>query len=116
MSDHQDMNIFYDKLQTYINTLDIKKRNKYTIKNEMYLDILSVLKGENKDASAKFKFWVKQTFRLIHVALIDLVYDMKKDLPIVKHEEIYYRVADCHVAVGHSGRDKTWAEVNSLFF
>lgn len=115
MNDHQEIDIFYVKLQTYIDTLDIKKRNKYTIRNDMYLDILNVLKEENKNISAKFKFWVRQTFRLVQIGSTGLVYAIKNDLPLIKHEEIYYRVADCHVAVGHSGRDKTWAEVNNFF-
>ena len=116
MNDHSEMDIFYSKLQTYIDILDIKKRNKYTIKNDMYLDILSVLKEENKNVSAKFKFWVRQTFRLVQIGSTDLVYALKNNLPLVTHEQIYYRVVDCHVAVGHSGRDKTWAEVNIFFY
>ncbi|CAF3436338.1 unnamed protein product [Rotaria socialis] len=110
MNDNSEMDIFYSKFQTYIDTLDIKKRNKYTIKSDMYLDILNVLKENNKNTSAKFKFWVRQTFRLVQIGSTDLVYVIKNDLPLVTHEQIYYRVVDSHVAVGHSGRDKTWAE------
>jgi hypothetical protein len=115
MNDHSEMDIFYSKLQTYIDTLDIKKRNKYTIKNDIYLDILSVFEEENKNISAKFKFWVRKTFRLVHIGSTDLIHVMKTDLALVTHEQIYYRVIDCHVAVGHSGRDKTWAEVDNFF-
>ncbi|CAF0723680.1 unnamed protein product [Adineta steineri] len=115
MNDKNEMDIFYSKLQTYIDSLDIKKRNKYTIKNDMCLDILSVLKEENNNVSAKFKFWAKQTFRLVKIGSTDFVYVKKNNLPLVTHEQIYYRVVDCHVAVGHSGRDKTWAEIKRLY-
>ncbi|CAF3372080.1 unnamed protein product [Rotaria socialis] len=115
MNDNSEMDIFYSKFQTYIDTLDIKKRNKYTIKSDMYLDILNVLKENNKNTSAKFKFWVRQTFRLVQIGSTDLVYVIKNDLPLVTHEQIYYRVVDSHVAVGHSGRDKTWAEIKRFY-
>ncbi|CAF4190830.1 unnamed protein product [Rotaria magnacalcarata] len=109
------MDIFYSKFQTYIDTLDIKKPNKYTIKNDIYLNILNVLKANYTDKSAKFKFWVRQTFRLVQIGSTDLVYVIKNDLLLVTHEQIYYRVVDCHVAVGQSGRDKTWAEIKRLY-
>ncbi|CAF4391972.1 unnamed protein product [Rotaria magnacalcarata] len=93
------MDIFYSKFQTYIDTLDIEKRNKYTIKNDIYLNILNVLKENYTSISAKFKFWVRQTFRLVQIGSTDLVYVIKNDLPLVTHEQIYYRVVDCHVAI-----------------
>ena len=82
----------------------------------MYSDILKILKEETNNASAKFKFWTKQTFRLVQIGSTDLIYNKKKNLPLIKHENIFYRIADCHVSVGHSGRDKTWAEVIKFFF
>jgi hypothetical protein len=114
MNDYHEMDVFNEKLQQYIETLDIKKRNKYTIKQNMYMDILSVLKGEKTIESSKFKYWVKNTFRIVHIGATELVYVIKNNLPLTIHENIFYRISDCHVAVGHSGRDKTWAEVNTL--
>jgi hypothetical protein len=114
MSYLQEIDIFNTKLQAYIDTLDVKKRNKYTIKNDMYSDILSVLKEENTNLSSKFKFWTRETFALVHIGSTDLIYAKKTNLPLITHENIYYRIADCHVSVGHSGRDKTWAEVNNF--
>ncbi|CAF1498452.1 unnamed protein product [Adineta steineri] len=81
----------------------------------MCLDILSVLKEENNNVSAKFKFWAKQTFRLAEIGSTDFVYVKKNNLPLVTHEQIYYRVVDCRVVVGHSGREKTWAKIKRLY-
>ncbi|CAF1472481.1 unnamed protein product [Adineta steineri] len=81
----------------------------------MCLDILSVLKEENNNVSAKFKFWAKQTFRLVKIGSTDFVYVKKNNLPLVTHEQIYYRVVDCRVVVGHSGREKTWAKIKRLY-
>ncbi|CAF4304089.1 unnamed protein product, partial [Adineta steineri] len=67
----------------------------------MCLDILSVLKEENNNVSAKFKCWAKQTFRLVKIGSTDFVYVKKNNLPLVTHEQIYYRVVDCRVVVGH---------------
>jgi hypothetical protein len=82
----------------------------------MYSNILSVLKEENQNVQPKFKYWVKRTFRIVQIGSSDLIYVIKNNLPLVTHENIYHKVADCHVSVGHSGRDKTWAEVNIVFF
>jgi len=112
MTNFEAKEIFYQKLNDYIETLDAKKRAKYTIKNSMYIDIMDVLKQNKTSVSPKFKFWVKKTFRLVHIASSDVIYVQKTDLPLITHEQIFYKVSDCHSAVGHSGRDKTWAEVN----
>ena len=107
----KEMDIFNAKIQSYIDKLDVKKRTKYTIKNDMYLDILNVLKSQNINVSSKFKFLVRQTFRLVQIGSSDLIYVAKTNLPLITHENLYVKITDCHVAVGHSGRDKTWAEV-----
>ena len=112
MTTFEQKETFYQKLEKYIETLDVKKRNKYTIKNAMYVDILNVLKGKKASVSPKFKFWVKQTFRCVQIGSTDIIYVLKNNLPLITHEEIFYKIADCHTAVGHSGRDKTWAEVD----
>ena len=105
------MDVFNNKLQSYINKLDEKKRMKYTIKNDMYLDILNVLKSNSINVSSKFKFWARQTFRMVQIGSSDLIYSIKTNLPLVTYEKLYEKITDCHTAVGHSGRDKTWAEV-----
>ncbi|CAF4643031.1 unnamed protein product, partial [Rotaria socialis] len=94
---------FYQKLESYINSIDVKKQTKYTIKNDMYLDILNVLKSQNVNRPSKFKFWVRNTFRLVQIGLCELIYTTENNLPLIAHEKIY----ECHIAIGHSGRDKT---------
>ncbi|CAM4847562.1 unnamed protein product [Rotaria magnacalcarata] len=109
------MNIFYQKLESYINSIDVKKQTKYTIKNDMYLDILNVLKSQNVNQSSKFKFWVRNTFRLVQIGLCELIYTTKNNLPLIAHEKNYEKIYECHIAVGHSGRDKTWAEIKTRY-
>jgi len=94
-----------------LNTLDIKKRAKYTIRNEMRLNIINVLKMKDTNVSSKFKFWVRKTFCLVNIGSSELLYAKKQNLPLISHEEIYEKINECHTAVGHSGRDKTWSQV-----
>lgn len=105
------MDAFNERLQSYIDTLDVKKRNKYTIKQKVYCEISKVLKLEYSNESAKFKFWARKNFVLMLIGLEQVVHDKKTNLPIITHELIYEKILECHLAVGHSGRDKTWAEV-----
>lgn len=105
------MDLFNNKLECYINTLSKNKQNKYTIKNYMYDSIIHVLKSKDINTTAKFKFWVRKTFQLIEIGSSEIVYDRKKKLPLVTHENIFAKIAECHSSVGHAGRDKTWAEV-----
>ena len=104
--------VFENKLDNYINKLSPQKRAKYTIHNQMYKDIFSVLKKEETSVSTKFKHWSKQTFKLIEIGTKEMIYTKKNNLPLIIHENIYEKILECHIAVGHSGRDKTWFEVN----
>ena len=54
------MNIFYEKLDAHIQTLNEKFRAKYLIKKEMYEEIVLVLRDGWGDA--QFKHWVSETF------------------------------------------------------
>ena len=73
------MDIFNCKFQSYINTLSENKRFKYTIKNDMCLDILNVLKSKETNISPKFKFWVKKTFHLVQTGSSESIYVTKKN-------------------------------------
>lgn len=105
------MDTFNAKLQSYIDKLAENKRIKYTIKNDMYMQIFNVLKSKDSNMTPKFKFWVKQTFYLVEIGSSEMIYVKKKKLPLITFENIFEKITDCHSAVGHSGRDKTWAEV-----
>ena len=105
------MELFNEKMQAYIDNLDLKKRAKYTIKKDTYETILRVLKAEETNDSAKFRFWAKKTFMYVTIGAKEFVYNKKTNLPVVMHEDLFDKLQECHLAVGHSGRDKTWAEV-----
>ncbi|CAF4364535.1 unnamed protein product [Rotaria socialis] len=65
--------------------------------------------------SSKFKFWIRTSFRVMEIGSSDIIYNIKNNTPLITHEKIYEKINECHIAVGHSGRDKTWAEVKSRF-
>ncbi|CAF1111152.1 unnamed protein product [Rotaria magnacalcarata] len=96
------MDIFNPKLQTYINTLSENRRIKYTIKNDMYSNIVNVLKSKDMSVSPRFKFWVKETLHLIHIGSSELVYVKKKNLPLITRANIFAKIAECHSAVGYN--------------
>ncbi len=104
--------LFDNKLDSYINKLSFQKRAKYTINKQMYKDIFEILKGEPTSHSSKFKYWSRETFKLIQIGSKEIIYTKKNNLPLITHEDLYEKILECHTAVGHSGRDKTWFEVN----
>ena len=91
------MDIFNCKFQSYINTLSENKRFKYTIKNDMCLDILNVLKSKETNISPKFKFWVKETFHLVQTGSSESIYVTKRKLPLVTYENIFEKITECHL-------------------
>ncbi|CAF3830042.1 unnamed protein product [Rotaria sp. Silwood1] len=44
-----------------------------------------------------------------------MLYSSKEKLPVVTFETIFQKIDECHSAVGHLGRDKTWSEVRRRF-
>ncbi|CAF4573796.1 unnamed protein product, partial [Rotaria sp. Silwood2] len=81
----------------------------------MYNNIMKVLKEEKTNQTPKFKFWVNNTFKLIQIGEKELIYSKKNNLQLILHEKIYDKIKECHLCVGHSGRDKTWGEVKKLY-
>ena len=110
------MEVFNGKLQSYIDSLDVKKRSKYTIKKDTYHEILKVLKSDSSNQSAKFKFWARKNFSIVQIGSQAFVHKKESNLPIIIHELIYEKILESHSAVGHSGRDKTWAEVVKILY
>ncbi len=78
---------------------------------ETYDKILQVLLGETKHES-QFNFWAKKCFNTVKIGDQVLLYSIKEKLPVVKYENVFEVLNECHIAVGHLGRDKTWHEVN----
>lgn len=71
------------------------------------------MRSEKVEVTAKFRFWAKITFICMKIGSEDFVYNKRTNLPVVMDEQLFEKIQECHLAVGHSGRDKTWAEVNS---
>ena len=82
------MNAFNEKLQSYIDILDIKNRATYTIKIQTYGEILKVLKSKDSQESAAFKFWVRNNFVLREMGTDEIIYDEKKQTNKVAYYHI----------------------------
>jgi hypothetical protein len=106
------MEPFNAKMQEYIMKLDPKRRAKYTIKQDTYNAILNVWTSKETNVSPKFRFWAKKTFINIKIGEKEFVHNKKTHLPVVTHEQLFEKIEEFHLAVGPSGRDKTWVEVH----
>jgi len=103
------MEEFYKVLSKYIESLNEKFREKFCIKQALYDDLILVLRDGWGDP--QLKFWTIKNFKLVKIGDQNVVYDIKRNLPIVTYENLYQRIKECHERVGHHGRDKTWVEV-----
>jgi len=103
---------FYSKVNAYIKALNQRKRDKYVIKTETYKQVVQILAKEEYKSGAKFKFWAKQRFYLVKIGDQQILYSSKEKLPAVTFERMFQKIDECHSAVGHLERDKTWSEVN----
>ncbi|CAF4124122.1 unnamed protein product [Rotaria magnacalcarata] len=45
----------------------------------------------------------------------DILYASKQKLPVVTFENLFEKINECHTAVGHLGRDKTWHELSHRY-
>jgi hypothetical protein len=54
-------------------------------------------------------------YKLEKVGSKHLIYCAKSNSPVVTKEELFDKISRCHTNVGHSGRDKTWAEVRANY-
>ena len=103
---------FYTKVNEFVEELNVKKQTKYLIKTETYNQVVQLLKGTENKPQAQFKFWAKKHFNLVKIGDQDILYSLKEKLPVVTYENLFEKISECHTAVGHLGRDKTWHEVS----
>ena len=103
--------VFYTIVTAYIEALNPRKRDKYLMKTETYNQVLQILRGTAKKNEAKFKFWAKQRFYIVKIGDQEILYSSKEKLSVVTYENLFEKINECHTAVGHLGRDKTWHEV-----
>ena len=70
------------------------------------------MQGAEGKGQPQFKFWAKKQFVLVKIGEQQVLYSAKQKLPVVTFENLFERINECHTAVGHLGRDKTWHEVS----
>lgn len=100
---------YYKLLDHHIESLNPKFQKKFSIKQSIYDEIILVLRDGWGDS--QFKFWVHKNFYLNKTGGENFVYDIKSNLPVVTHENLYMNIKECHEKVQHQGRDRTWLEV-----
>ncbi|CAF0794171.1 unnamed protein product [Didymodactylos carnosus] len=61
--------------------------------------------------NAQFKFWAKKNFEIIKIEDKSIIYSIKEKRSVVTYENLFDKLNECHTAVGHLGRDKTWNEL-----
>ncbi|ORZ22548.1 hypothetical protein BCR42DRAFT_447843 [Absidia repens] len=107
---------FDDIVQTYLDNLSFKKRDKALVDQQRYDLILQVLqKPKNTSVStAQFRFWVKKMFQLVylHNGRLVVCHDNK---PVAMREQIYSILIWAHRQSHHGGRDKTSTLVRRRF-
>ncbi|CAM4830056.1 unnamed protein product [Rotaria magnacalcarata] len=107
------MEHYYKLLDDHIQSLNSKFREKFSIKQSLYDDIILVLR--DGWGNSQLKFWVHKNFKLIKNGDQDLVYEIKSNCPIVTYENMYMKIQECHERVAHQGRDQTWLHVKGRY-
>ncbi len=102
---------FYTRINEFVQSINVKKQGKYLIREEMYNEVVQILKGTEGKRQPQLKFWAKKHFNLVKIGEQDILYPSKEKLPVVTFENLFEKINECHTAVGHLGRDKTWHEV-----
>ena len=103
------MKQFYEQLDKHIESLNKRFLEKFCIKQTLYDNIVLVLRDGWGDA--QLKFWVLKNFKLVTIGDQNVVYEKGSNLPVITYANLYEKINECHMRVGHHGRDKTWVEV-----
>ncbi|KAI0632714.1 hypothetical protein C8Q77DRAFT_840025 [Trametes polyzona] len=123
----------------YLASLDYRKKTKALISQEMFDNILLVLRFPNDISieTPQFRWWVRKMFRLDYdaskmrpsnpapwevkneyegededVGSLVIIHDGKR---VAVKEEIYDILCFCHARVDHGGRDRTAAEIRKEY-
>ena len=81
------MEQFYEQLDKHIKSMNTRFREKFSIKQTLYDDILLVLRDGWEDA--QMKFWVFKKFKLVTIGDQNIVYEKKSNLPVItNHNKI----------------------------
>jgi hypothetical protein len=97
---------FYTRVNEFVQSINVKKQGKYLIKAEMYNEVVQILKETEGKYQPQFKFWAKKHFNLVKIGE-----QFKEKSLVVTFENLFEKINECHTAVGHLGRDKTWHKV-----
>ena len=86
------MEEFYQALSEHIDGLNGKFKNKFSIKQSLYDDIILVLRDGWGDA--QLKFWVNKNFKLIKIGDQNVAYDIKSNHPVVTYENLFTKIKE----------------------
>jgi len=94
---------FYTRVDEFLQSMNTKTQSKYSIKGELYNEIVQVLKTTEGKHPPQLKFWAKKHFNLVKIGDQDILYTTKVKLPVVIYEDLFDKIKECHTAVGHLG-------------
>ncbi|CAF4607507.1 unnamed protein product, partial [Didymodactylos carnosus] len=110
---------FYEELEKHINSLNSKYREKFVIRKQTCDDISKALLLERDKKSDLFSppfiFWARNNFVLVRTAGIETVSCAKSKKSVCVYEAFFTVISECHIAVSHGGRDKTFGEIQSHY-
>ncbi|CAF1358344.1 unnamed protein product [Didymodactylos carnosus] len=107
---------FYEELEKHINSLNSKYHEKFVITKQTCDDISKALlleRGKKSDLS--FIFWARNNFVLVRTAGIETVSCAKSKKSVCVYEAFFTVISECHIAVSHGGRDKTFGEIQTHY-
>ena len=104
---------FFKDIDSYIDALNERLRNKCRIKKQIYNDTvkcLSLSKGKPDDLSLKFTCWATKKFALTKIADVDVGCFITSKKPICVYGVYYNALGEAHLALSHGGRHQTVSE------
>ncbi|GAA5827650.1 hypothetical protein JCM11251_001770 [Rhodosporidiobolus azoricus] len=127
MNDSSVRSAFEALMRSYVANLSRKKREKALITSDLYDVVIEALLHpfNTRNGSSQDRFWAREHFVLDGDNLVRDAW-LGKDLPpitapahtlrlVVKEDDAYDRILEVHEAIGHKGRDKTFAKVQKLY-
>ena len=112
MSNLQMKEEFYRLLEETIINLNPKFRDKYRMTPELYDLSVACCKSRKQsrveNCDGHFKSWARRQFEVVHENCLILKTTKK---PVVKFDDIFERISECHEETGHSLLKKTWEKV-----
>ena len=107
---------FSSLLEEYLLARSEKRRAKALLSRDDIKKCIDVLeKGqEAENYSAKLGYWVRNTFYIMNIGERSILHHTKTKKPVCPKEELYDKLCEFHLEVGHGGMNKTYDAVHYI--